>query len=75
MWEVAARSEVAKAEGRYHSAAYFDCSKCYERVRHDVAITDALDTGCGPVAFALRFAMYGQKRSISAHGAIAMGVT
>ena len=74
VWEVAARAETAKANGRCHAAAYFDCSKCYERVRHDVAIKDALDTGCDPVIVALCFAMYGQKRTISVHGAEIRGV-
>ena len=44
------------------------------RGRHDVAIRDALDTGCDPVIVALCFAMYGQKRTISVHGAEVRGV-
>ena len=32
VWEVAARAATAKARGRCHAAAYFDCSRCYERV-------------------------------------------
>jgi hypothetical protein len=74
VWEVAARAETAKANGRCHAAAYFDCSKCYERVRHDSAVQDALGTGCDPVIVALSFAMYGQKRTISVHGAEVRGV-
>lgn len=74
VWEVAARAETAKANGRCHAAAYFDCSKCYERVRHDVAMQDALDTGCDPVIVALCFEMYGQDRTISVHGAEIRGI-
>ena len=47
VWEVAARAETAKANGRFHAAAYFDCSKCYERVRRGIAAHAALETGCG----------------------------
>jgi len=73
VWEVAARAEVAKASGRFHTA-YFDCSKCYERVRHDIAIGDGLETGRGPTIVALCFAMYGEHKTISAHGADVRGI-
>eukprot|EP00972_Heterocapsa_arctica_P014777 2176771-Heterocapsa_arctica.AAC.1 len=48
VWEIAARGELAQIIGEYFSAAYIDCSKCYERVDHKVAATAAVDTGCNP---------------------------
>eukprot|EP00972_Heterocapsa_arctica_P096880 14292851-Heterocapsa_arctica.AAC.1 len=40
--------ELAKIRGKSFSAAYIDCSKCYERVNHKVAATAAINTGCDP---------------------------
>eukprot|EP00972_Heterocapsa_arctica_P096729 14271076-Heterocapsa_arctica.AAC.1 len=48
VWEIAARGELAKIRGKYVSAAYIDCRKCYERVNCNVAVTAAIDTGCDP---------------------------
>eukprot|EP00972_Heterocapsa_arctica_P100120 14762743-Heterocapsa_arctica.AAC.1 len=45
VWEIAARGELANIRGKYFSAAYIDCSKCYELVNHKVAATAAVDTG------------------------------
>eukprot|EP00972_Heterocapsa_arctica_P005533 817225-Heterocapsa_arctica.AAC.1 len=45
VWEITARGELAKIRGNYFSAAYIDCSKCYERVNHKVAATAAINTG------------------------------
>eukprot|EP00972_Heterocapsa_arctica_P038432 5660606-Heterocapsa_arctica.AAC.1 len=42
VWE---RGELAKIRGKYFSAAYIDCSKCYERVNHKVAANAAIKTG------------------------------
>eukprot|EP00972_Heterocapsa_arctica_P066471 9808880-Heterocapsa_arctica.AAC.1 len=50
-----ARGELAKIRGKYFSAAYIDCSKCYERVNHIVAATAAIETGCDPTIVALSF--------------------
>eukprot|EP00972_Heterocapsa_arctica_P072204 10663346-Heterocapsa_arctica.AAC.1 len=44
VWEIAARGELAKIRGKYFSAAYIDCSKCYERVDHISAATAAVKT-------------------------------
>eukprot|EP00972_Heterocapsa_arctica_P081099 11950133-Heterocapsa_arctica.AAC.1 len=55
VWEVAARGELAKIRGKYLSAAYLDCSKCYERVNHKVAATAAVEPGCDPTIVALSF--------------------
>eukprot|EP00972_Heterocapsa_arctica_P024486 3612427-Heterocapsa_arctica.AAC.1 len=52
VWEIAARGELATIRGKYFSAAYIDCSKCYERVNHKVAATAAVDTGCNPTIVA-----------------------
>eukprot|EP00972_Heterocapsa_arctica_P005852 863657-Heterocapsa_arctica.AAC.1 len=45
VWEIAARGELAKLTGKHFSAAYIDCSKCYERVDHTVAATAAVKMG------------------------------
>eukprot|EP00972_Heterocapsa_arctica_P069059 10204041-Heterocapsa_arctica.AAC.1 len=45
VWEIAARGELAKIRVKYFSAAYIDCSKCYERVDHNSAASAAVDTG------------------------------
>eukprot|EP00972_Heterocapsa_arctica_P048295 7122495-Heterocapsa_arctica.AAC.1 len=55
VWEIAARGELAKIRGEYFSAAYIDCSKCYERVNHKAAATAAINTGCDPAIVALSF--------------------
>eukprot|EP00972_Heterocapsa_arctica_P103327 15225480-Heterocapsa_arctica.AAC.1 len=55
VWEIAARGQLAKIRGKYCSAAYIDCSKCYERVDHKVAANVAVDTGCNPTIVALSF--------------------
>eukprot|EP00972_Heterocapsa_arctica_P059013 8699105-Heterocapsa_arctica.AAC.1 len=41
VWEIGARGELAKIRGKHFSAAYIDCSKCYERVDHNSAATAA----------------------------------
>eukprot|EP00972_Heterocapsa_arctica_P095488 14082514-Heterocapsa_arctica.AAC.1 len=46
VWEIAARGELAKIRAKRFSAAYIDCSKCYERVDHVSAATAAVKTGC-----------------------------
>eukprot|EP00972_Heterocapsa_arctica_P098675 14561337-Heterocapsa_arctica.AAC.1 len=48
VWEIPARGELATLRGKYFSAAYIDCSKCYERVNHKAAATAAIETGCDP---------------------------
>eukprot|EP00972_Heterocapsa_arctica_P010387 1527918-Heterocapsa_arctica.AAC.1 len=45
VWGTAARGELANIRGTYVSAAYIDCSKCYERVNHKVAAEAAIETG------------------------------
>eukprot|EP00972_Heterocapsa_arctica_P095280 14051879-Heterocapsa_arctica.AAC.1 len=45
VWEIAARGELATNRGKYFSAAYIDCGKCYERVDHNSAASAAVDTG------------------------------
>eukprot|EP00972_Heterocapsa_arctica_P109408 16110446-Heterocapsa_arctica.AAC.1 len=67
VWEIAARGELAKLRGKYFSAAYIDCSKCYERVNHKVAAQAALDTGCDPTIAALAFNMYKTPRILQVH--------
>eukprot|EP00972_Heterocapsa_arctica_P008578 1251694-Heterocapsa_arctica.AAC.1 len=44
VWEIVARGELAKIRGTLFSAAYIDCSKCYERVDHISAATAAVKT-------------------------------
>eukprot|EP00972_Heterocapsa_arctica_P006574 962483-Heterocapsa_arctica.AAC.1 len=46
VWEIVARGELATIRGNYFSAAYIDCSKCYERIDHNSAATAAVKTGC-----------------------------
>eukprot|EP00972_Heterocapsa_arctica_P033280 4898328-Heterocapsa_arctica.AAC.1 len=41
VWEIVATGELAKIRGKHFSAAYIDCSKCYERVDHNSAATAA----------------------------------
>ena len=58
---------MAKLRGQYFSAAYIDCSKCYERVNHKVAAEAALATGCDPTIVALSFNMYKTPRILQVH--------
>eukprot|EP00972_Heterocapsa_arctica_P067415 9949391-Heterocapsa_arctica.AAC.1 len=67
VWEIAARGEMARITGKRYSAAYIDCSKCYERVDHRVAATAAVKTGCNSTIVALSFDMYGTSRIIQVH--------
>eukprot|EP00972_Heterocapsa_arctica_P042062 6201620-Heterocapsa_arctica.AAC.1 len=46
VWEIAARGEQENIRVKHFSAAYIDCSKCYERVGHNYAATAAVKTGC-----------------------------
>eukprot|EP00972_Heterocapsa_arctica_P104590 15414771-Heterocapsa_arctica.AAC.1 len=46
VWEIAARRELAKIRRKLFTAAYIDCSKCYERVDHSKAASAAVKTGC-----------------------------
>eukprot|EP00972_Heterocapsa_arctica_P108198 15934276-Heterocapsa_arctica.AAC.1 len=55
---------MAKITGKRSSAAFIDCSKCYERVDHRVAATEAAKTGCNSTIVALSFDMYGTYRII-----------
>eukprot|EP00972_Heterocapsa_arctica_P029794 4389741-Heterocapsa_arctica.AAC.1 len=55
VWESAARGELANIRGKRFSAAYIDCSKCYERVDHTSAATAAVKTGCNSTIVALSF--------------------
>eukprot|EP00972_Heterocapsa_arctica_P095512 14085848-Heterocapsa_arctica.AAC.2 len=63
VWEIAARGELANIRGKYFSAAYIDCSKCYERVDHNSAASAAVDTGCNTIV-ALSFDMYKTPRIV-----------
>eukprot|EP00972_Heterocapsa_arctica_P093779 13833116-Heterocapsa_arctica.AAC.1 len=67
MWELAARGELAKIRGKHFSAAYVDCSKCYERVDHNSAASAAVDTGCNSTVVALSFDMYKTPRIVQVH--------
>eukprot|EP00972_Heterocapsa_arctica_P062524 9219147-Heterocapsa_arctica.AAC.1 len=58
VWEIAARGELAQIRGQHFSAAYIDCSKCYERVDHNSAASAAVETGCNSTIVALSFDMY-----------------
>ena len=67
VWELAARGELANLRGKCFSAAYIDCSKCYERVNHKAAATAAVETGCNPTIVALSFNMYKTPRVLQVH--------
>eukprot|EP00972_Heterocapsa_arctica_P018715 2768944-Heterocapsa_arctica.AAC.1 len=55
VWEVAARSELSRLKGTCFVAAYIDCSKCYELVKHSVAAKSAVQTGCNSTVVKLAF--------------------
>eukprot|EP00972_Heterocapsa_arctica_P108683 16002864-Heterocapsa_arctica.AAC.1 len=63
VWGIAARGELANIRGKHFSAAYIDCSKCYERVDHNSAATAAVKTGCNSTIVALAFDMYKTPRA------------
>eukprot|EP00972_Heterocapsa_arctica_P075649 11158503-Heterocapsa_arctica.AAC.1 len=65
VWKIAARGELARLTGKHFSAAFIDCSKCYERVHHKVASTAAVKTGCNSTLVALSFEMYSHNHSSS----------
>eukprot|EP00972_Heterocapsa_arctica_P011605 1700397-Heterocapsa_arctica.AAC.1 len=67
VWEIGARGELAKTRGNKFSAAYIDCSKCYERVDHKTAAPAAVKTGCNSTIVALSFDMYKTSRIIQVH--------
>eukprot|EP00972_Heterocapsa_arctica_P060887 8979755-Heterocapsa_arctica.AAC.1 len=68
-WEVAARSELSRLKGACFVAAYIDCSKCYELVKHSVAAKSAVKTGCNSTVVKLAFGMYKKDRLIQVHKA------
>eukprot|EP00972_Heterocapsa_arctica_P114683 16443689-Heterocapsa_arctica.AAC.1 len=53
VWEIAARGELARLTGKPFSAAYIECSKCYDRVDHKIVSTAAVKTGCNSTIVAL----------------------
>eukprot|EP00972_Heterocapsa_arctica_P027720 4076631-Heterocapsa_arctica.AAC.1 len=56
--------DFAKIRGTHFSAAYIDCSKCYERVDHVSAAAAAVKTGCNSTIVALAFDMYKTPRIV-----------
>eukprot|EP00972_Heterocapsa_arctica_P029184 4291574-Heterocapsa_arctica.AAC.1 len=58
---------MATIRGKHFSAAYIDCSKCYERVDHKIAATASVDIGCNPTIVALSFEMYKTPRVVQVH--------
>eukprot|EP00972_Heterocapsa_arctica_P020420 3012856-Heterocapsa_arctica.AAC.1 len=54
-------------QGNISWRPYIDCSKCYERVDHNVAATAAVKTGCNSRIFGLSFEMYKIPRIIQVH--------
>ena len=70
VWEIAARAEIATIRGKHFSAAYIDCSKCYERVDHNIAADAAIKTVCYPTIVALSFQMHKMDRFIQVHKSI-----
>eukprot|EP00972_Heterocapsa_arctica_P011007 1612948-Heterocapsa_arctica.AAC.1 len=62
VWTISARGELDNIKGKHFSAAYIDCSKCYERVDHKTAATAAVKTGCNSTIVALSFDMYNTSR-------------
>eukprot|EP00972_Heterocapsa_arctica_P003040 450565-Heterocapsa_arctica.AAC.1 len=66
-WESAARGELANIRGKHFSAAYLDCSKCYEIVDHISAATAAVKTGCNSTIDVLSFDMYKTPRIVQVH--------
>eukprot|EP00972_Heterocapsa_arctica_P087244 12864963-Heterocapsa_arctica.AAC.1 len=69
VWEVAARNELSRLRGTFFIAAFIDCSKCYELVKHSVAAEAAVDTGCNSNIVKLSFGMYKKHRLIQVHKA------
>eukprot|EP00972_Heterocapsa_arctica_P100362 14799882-Heterocapsa_arctica.AAC.1 len=69
VWEVAARTELSRLKGTCFVAAYIDCSKCYELVKHSVAAKAAVDAGCNSTVVKLLFGMYKKDRLIQVHKA------
>eukprot|EP00972_Heterocapsa_arctica_P107840 15883169-Heterocapsa_arctica.AAC.1 len=55
VWEIAASGELATIRGKHFSAAYIDCSNCYERVDQNSAASAAVETGCNSTSVALSF--------------------
>eukprot|EP00972_Heterocapsa_arctica_P038366 5649267-Heterocapsa_arctica.AAC.1 len=64
VWEVATRSELSRLKGTCFVAAYIDCSKCYELVKHSVAAKSAVKTGCNNTVVKLAFGMHKKDRLI-----------
>eukprot|EP00972_Heterocapsa_arctica_P099261 14647391-Heterocapsa_arctica.AAC.1 len=67
VWEIVARGELPTIRGIYFSAAYIDCSKCYEGVDHNSAATAAVKTGCNNTIVALSFDMYKTPGIVQVH--------
>eukprot|EP00972_Heterocapsa_arctica_P065213 9627016-Heterocapsa_arctica.AAC.1 len=74
VWEIAARGQLANIRGKNFSAAYNDCSKCYERVDHNSAATTAVNTGCNSTIVALSFDMCKTSRIIQVHKSTAQPI-
>eukprot|EP00972_Heterocapsa_arctica_P079732 11748284-Heterocapsa_arctica.AAC.1 len=69
VWEMAARSELARVVGRQLVAAYIDCNECYGRVNRRIAVGAALKIGCDRTIVAVAFGMYRIPRIIQVHKA------
>jgi ribonuclease HI len=68
--ELRIRQEASEHQGHTMLAVFLDCSKCYERVRHDSAAERAVRAGAPAPIIRLAFDMYTAERRLSVHGAI-----
>ena len=57
-WVTKKNKELGKAKGEGTITAFLDCSKCYERVSHDVAFERTIQTGCNPTIADLVLDLY-----------------
>ena len=67
-WELAARGEAARVSKKFFTAAFLDCSKCYERVDQKLAHDRAVASGCSPIIANLAMDMYARDRIVQVHG-------
>eukprot|EP00972_Heterocapsa_arctica_P031307 4609430-Heterocapsa_arctica.AAC.1 len=75
VWEIVARGELSRLTGTFFVAAYIDCVKCYELVKHNVAAKMAVKTGCNSTIVKLSFQMCNKPRVGQVHKANAALIT
>ena len=64
-------TEISGWKGQETLSTFLDCSKCYERIEHYVAVTRAIELGFPATIGNLNASIYSGSRYVRVHGAVA----